>query len=364
MVALATNMCNFNSAQRGRVVGVLAAGFAFSSAVVTGVYRFWVASAGAAGDDSSILPSFFCSLAACCGSLYLLGAAFVQVVPPAPRRARALAPDPGAAEPCGHPLPDARDDGTPLLGGGGGGGAQSAKRAACDARAIRRKLGRLLSSGPFYTLWVSFSLGAGCGLFWINNISTIVESTSGRRDSLLSARFALCLSAFNFLGRLLFGATSAHMAKGTYLSCCLLCMALASGLAASPLVTQGDARSLYLPVSLCALAYGGIWTSASTIISELFGLADFGLFYGFMASGPALAGFLINRGSSAVYERFVAPGSDVCVGEQCYFISFSATACVALAASGLASGLNASIAAAADGGAKKAEVLLEVDHAI
>jgi len=181
----------------------------------------------------------------------------------------------------------------------------------------------------FWLLFFAFAGCTGCGLFIINNISTMVQSIQGN-DS-FAAKLVVLLSLSNFSGRLLMGflADLPRVSKMVMLASTALVMAAALFLSA---MAQPDSASvcLIITVALIAAAYGGTWVLVVGILSDFFGNHNFGKNYGLIAMGPALSGMLFNTFSAWTYEKYTPIDSEVCLGKNCYYMSFLLTGSAAI----------------------------------
>ena len=215
----------------------------------------------------------------------------------------------------------------------------------------------------FWQLFGAFACITGCGLFVINNISTMVQSI-GEQDQLAGGLVVL-LSCFNVGGRFFVGVLADSpidwfgicITKRTLMRYASMLMAiglLTSATLASPLDDDDDAatstrryRRLVLTstVTMVALAYGACWVLIVGIISDRYGKRHFGKDYGLIALGPALSGYVFNSISAWVYERNANSGDGVCIGNQCYQASFYLTAGAALVGYALLSFMPDAIAA-------------------
>jgi len=191
----------------------------------------------------------------------------------------------------------------------------------------------------FWILFGSFACVTGCGLFIINNLSTMVQSI-GQPDSLAGSLLFL-LSICNVAGRILMGSL-ADLPRVHKIS---LFQGVASvmlfGLlvsAASPFQEGEYGQSVCLTVTVACVmtAYGGSWVLIVGILADLYGRDDFGKDYGLIAMGPAVSGLIFNSVSALVYEKHAAAnGNDggVCFGNDCYRGSFWMAATAALVGS-------------------------------
>jgi MFS family permease len=192
-------------------------------------------------------------------------------------------------------------------------------------------------TSDFWLLFVAFCGCTGCGLFIINNVSTMVQSLGG--TDRLAGRLVILLSLCNCLGRIgmgiladrapsklgLFTLSSAVMAVGMLLS------ALASD--------QYALLCLVGTVAVVACSYGGTWVLIVGLLADWFGQDHFGKNYGLMAMGPALSGMTFNAMSAwqystvaegEVHHGVVSSSSGLCLGTGCYHGTFVLTSCAAM----------------------------------
>ena len=176
----------------------------------------------------------------------------------------------------------------------------------------------------FWMLFGSFACVTGCGLFIINNISTMVQSL-GQPDS-LAGNLLFLLSICNVAGRLLMGAMAdlPHFHKiGLFQGVALLMLLGFLISALSPLQEGNYSQSIPLTITVAsvAIAYGGSWVLIVGILADSFGRENFGKDYGLIAMGPALSGLVFNSVSASMYETHAeANGNEdgVCYGTNCY----------------------------------------------
>ena len=191
----------------------------------------------------------------------------------------------------------------------------------------------------FWLLFASFACITGCGLFVINNVSTMVQSIGGN-DS-LTGTLVFLLSICNVCGRILMGSLADHGTRYPKLdlyryASLLMAMALLVGAigGTSPIC-------LALTVGTAAIAYGGSWVLIVGILAEsdLYGQANFGKDYGLMAMGPAVSGMIFNSLSARLYQYHAAHDNHddddddldvVCLGANCYRDAYLVTAASAL----------------------------------
>jgi len=191
-----------------------------------------------------------------------------------------------------------------------------------------------LCSVDFWILFCAFACCTGCGLFIINNVSTMVQSMGGQDTD--AGRLVILLSFANCFGRIFIGslADRPQMSKLVLLGSASLVMAGALFLSAY-IPPQHAQLALLATVTLVASAYGGSWVLAVGILSDWFGTRDFGKNYGILAMGPALSGMIFNSASAWLYEQNTSHDSVVCVGPSCYHGAFQLTGAAALVCAAL-----------------------------
>ena len=219
----------------------------------------------------------------------------------------------------------------------------------------------------FWLLFVAFCGCTGCGLFLINNVSTIVESVGG--TDLLAERLVVLLSLCNCFGRIGMGflagggsggkdgerggtsTTATKIAAGgddNKLTLFVMASAvMAIGMLISGLATEQSATTcLIVTVPLVAMTYGGSWVLIVGLLADWFGQVNFGKNYGLTAMGPALSGMALNAISAWTYQRNIgveevvppttttssttpSSSSEICLGTECYHSTFLLCACAA-----------------------------------
>jgi len=181
----------------------------------------------------------------------------------------------------------------------------------------------------FWLLFLAFAACSGCGLFIINNISTMVQSNQGS-DS-FAAKLVALLSLLNCCGRFLVGflADLPRVCKVVLLGCTALVMAVALFLSA---MAQPHSASvcLIITVAFIATAYGGAWVLVISTLSDFFGTYNIGKNVGLIAVGPGISGLLFNTFSAWIYEQHTPSDSNICVGKYCYYESFLLTGSAAV----------------------------------
>lgn len=175
----------------------------------------------------------------------------------------------------------------------------------------------------FWLLFGSFAFITGSGLMIINNISTMVQSIGG--DDSLAGYLVVGLSICNVFGRILMGSLADHpkLHKLDLYRYASLLMALALIISA---VGRTSAVCLATTVAFAAISYGGSWVLIIGILADFYGKDDFGKDYGLIAMGPAISGMIFNSLSAKLYEGHADETSGVCIGAVCYRDAFFVTA--------------------------------------
>ena len=223
-----------------------------------------------------------------------------------------------------------------------------------DLRQPRWAAVRLLD---FWILFAIFACCTGCGLFVINNISTMVQSLGG--NDTMTGRLVILFSISNCVGRILVGSLADRPNVNKLVLFGVAGAAMAGSLLLNATVGSSfhnnndnnnnkdtsdrflwETSCLDVTVFLVAIAYGGSWVLVIGILSDWFGTPNFGKNYGIMAMGPALSGMLFNSASAWMYERQASSSSSsgtsededatVCLGTACYRGSFFLTGLASL----------------------------------
>lgn len=187
----------------------------------------------------------------------------------------------------------------------------------------------------FWILFGSFACVTGCGLFVINNISTMVQSL--RQPDSLAGHVVILLSICNVAGRILMGSLAdlPHFHKISLFQSAAILMAFGLLISAISPFQEGDSREsvcLIITVAFVAIAYGGSWVLIVGILTDLYDRQDFGKDYGLIAMGPAVSGLIFNSMSASIYENGAETNDDnneICLGNDCYRGSYWITATAA-----------------------------------
>eukprot|EP00299_Pterocystis_sp_00344_P014569 c7226_g1_i1.p1 GENE.c7226_g1_i1~~c7226_g1_i1.p1 ORF type:complete len:474 (+),score=97.83 c7226_g1_i1:35-1456(+) len=287
VTSLSTNAKNFDAKDRGKVVGMMASGFGLSATIVSVVYVQGLHSV--AGDKK--LPMMF----------FLLGAAFIIVDVLGALQVKKVAPPVVLATTLG----DTENDSARLL----------LQEDWCQHPVgLIVAIVNLFRDARYWVIYLTFAVGTGCGLYLINNVGSMNQSLQGKEDShrvqLLVVTLALC----NCAGRVLVGwlSDATSLRRCYYLPICIAIMSATTFVSS----TFTDSSLLFFTVSLVGVAYGGVWATAPTILSEIYGMTNFGKIFGITATAPALSSALFNSIAGVMYEHH-SDGHD-CYGTKCF----------------------------------------------
>jgi MFS family permease len=176
-----------------------------------------------------------------------------------------------------------------------------------------------LSLDMLLILMILFT-GTGSGLVIINNLGSIVQSLGAPQDG--QDVYVSLLSISNMAGRMLFGYISdlfaSRLRRPWFLLVCVASMGLCC-----VLLSMTSLNLLYLGVIWAGVSYGGFWSLTPTVLSDIFGSANFASIYSVSTLASAAASFILNAQLAAsIYAMNSPPGSTVCIGPNCYRATF------------------------------------------
>ncbi|WCJ27694.1 Major facilitator superfamily protein [Euphorbia peplus] len=189
----------------------------------------------------------------------------------------------------------------------------------------------------FWLYYITYLCGGTIGLVYSNNLGQIAESL-GFNDYLSS--LITLYSIMSFFGRLLSAAPDflrekVYFARTGWLAVAIVPMPIGFLL----LVLSGSKEALYACTALVGLSSGFVFAAAVSITSELFGPNSAGVNHNILITnipiGSLVYGLLAaivydsNAGSSSFLQRLVGVEM-VCMGRQCYMITFIAWSCISL----------------------------------
>eukprot|EP00250_Pteridium_aquilinum_P012935 c21036_g1_i1 orf=139-2034(+) len=180
----------------------------------------------------------------------------------------------------------------------------------------------------FWLLFFALVCGSGTGLTAIDNMGQMSESQGYANSNV----FVSMLSIWNFLGRLLGGYASEVIARRYVLPrSWALAVALFLMTIGNFLFAMAWPGTLYIGVLLVGIGYGSHWGIIPPILSEIFGLKNFGMFYNFyiMASpigsiffSGFLAGYLYDLEAAKQQSLGLTSTGLTCLGASCFRWTF------------------------------------------
>ncbi|XP_065880055.1 protein NUCLEAR FUSION DEFECTIVE 4-like [Euphorbia lathyris] len=195
--------------------------------------------------------------------------------------------------------------------------------------------GLLVRRMDFWLYFIAYICGGTIGLVYSNNLGQIAQSLGqGNNTTTLLTLY----SSFSFFGRLLSAApdyirVKLYFARTAWLTIALVPTPIAFFLLAS----SGDEMALKIGTALVALSSGFIFAAAVSITSELFGPNSVGVNHNILITNIPMGSLVYGFVAALVYDSNAAGGgmniisdSAVCMGRQCYFLTFVWWGCLSV----------------------------------
>ncbi|KAL4326082.1 hypothetical protein GQ457_11G020130 [Hibiscus cannabinus] len=189
----------------------------------------------------------------------------------------------------------------------------------------------------FWLYYIAYFCGGTIGLVYSNNLGQIAQSLGHSSTTTL---LLTLYSSFSFFGRLLSAAPDYVRAKFYFARTGWLTVALLpTPIAFFLLAAFGNSiEALRVGTALIGLSSGFIFAAAVSVTSELFGPNSVGvnhnilitnipigsLFYG------VLAAIKYDGNAGVGLKLMFSPDSGVCMGRECYFLTFVLWGCISL----------------------------------
>ncbi|KIK97494.1 hypothetical protein PAXRUDRAFT_824887 [Paxillus rubicundulus Ve08.2h10] len=321
-------------------------------------------------DGELDVTRFLQFLAILCGCVHLLGGLTLQVLPPASENVATSAVLLDTPE-----EPDERAALLPNKTDGNGNNKQIEVQLGIveEEPTAKQSVLDVLKDRNFWALaFVSFVV-SGCCEMIISNISTIVLSLPQRTSdissltelpstSLTTATQVRMFSIANTLSRLLVGpladavspvpsgaqnGTRRSMRKHFISRMVFLTFSAAALVCSSAWMVVGvrEQRSVWVLSTSVGIAYGCTWTVLPSLISSVWGISNLGRNFGIMMYAPFLGSpvfsylyaFVAAAHSPAVEGGIGGVGdgtAELCMGPQCWLLTFEVSAVVTTAACG------------------------------
>ncbi|KAI8547155.1 hypothetical protein RHMOL_Rhmol07G0173100 [Rhododendron molle] len=199
-------------------------------------------------------------------------------------------------------------------------------------------IGMLLRRLDFWLYFLAYFCGGTIGLVYSNSLGQIAQSLVHRRET---STLITLYSSFSFFGRLLSAAPDFMRVKVYFSRTGWLAIALIpTPIAFFMLAASGTARALRAGTALIGLSSGFIFAAAVSVTSELFGPNSVGVNHNILITNIPIGSLVYGLLASLIYDANAAPSgmmteSVVCMGRQCYFLTFVGWGCISIV--GLAS---------------------------
>ncbi|XP_041029042.1 protein NUCLEAR FUSION DEFECTIVE 4-like [Juglans microcarpa x Juglans regia] len=189
------------------------------------------------------------------------------------------------------------------------------------ARIVVRRL-------DFWLYYLAYFCGGTIGLVYSNNLGQIAQSLGqGSETTTLLTLY----SSFSFFGRLLSAAPDYIRAKFYFARTGWLTIALLpTPIAFLLLAASGSGLALRVGTSLVALSSGFIFAAAVSITSELFGPNSVGVNHNILITNIPIGSLVYGCVAAVVYDANTSSESAVCMGRQCYFLTFVWWGCMSV----------------------------------
>ncbi|VVA17159.1 PREDICTED: NUCLEAR FUSION DEFECTIVE [Prunus dulcis] len=197
------------------------------------------------------------------------------------------------------------------------------------ARALVRRL-------DFWLYYVAYFCGGTIGLVYSNNMGQIAQSLG---QSSNTTTLVTLYSSFSFFGRLLSAAPDYIRAKLYFARTGWLAIALLpTPIAFMLLASSGGSLALHTGTALIGLSSGFIFSAAVSITSELFGPNSLGVNHNIVITNIPIGSLVYGLLAAVVYDSNASSGlsiltfsdSVVCMGRDCYFLTFVWWACISV----------------------------------
>ncbi|KAK3265188.1 hypothetical protein CYMTET_26110 [Cymbomonas tetramitiformis] len=176
-----------------------------------------------------------------------------------------------------------------------------------------------LQSLDFWLIFMAFTASAGSGLMVVNNLADIVQAQHGSQS--IIDIFVSLFSIANCFGRLFFGLYSDYCVnridRPVFFTVILVLYTITNFLLAF-----SGLPMLYLLLPFVGFLYGGVWSVAPSVISEVFGLKHMGSNYGLVVPGATIGGLLFSTLLTADVYKSHTNGNGECRGNACFQLSF------------------------------------------
>ena len=316
MVALATNIPNFNPKHRGKLVGTMDGSFSAGPAILAFIYGVFFVNGHVKDEQNQNLRGYFLMLTILCATVGALGWILLKQLPFETRSEHTLLIDTESVQ-----------NGTSHMT------SSSHRVPDITGKALIKRL-------DFHFLFWTSSMCGGLQLMYQNNITAYLKSFDIERYSTLFTTLnpiAAVASKFfaGFVSDLLLN--KLHVPR----TAILLIYNLIQTIVLILCIFWGDNLVLMTTtVIVLGFANGAMWCLTPIILSEYFGLKYFGRNWGFFMLGNALSGLVLQEAYGWMYDSSIPfTGRTQCYGLKCFKWSFTAVAVLSFCSCVLNTGL-------------------------
>ncbi|XP_059663050.1 protein NUCLEAR FUSION DEFECTIVE 4-like isoform X2 [Cornus florida] len=188
----------------------------------------------------------------------------------------------------------------------------------------------------FWLYYIAYFCGGTIGLVYSNNLGQIAQSLG--LNSMTSTLIKI-YSSFSFFGRLISAAPDFMRAKIYFARTGWLAIALfPAPIAFFLLAAAGSEMALQAGTALVGLSSGFIFAAAVSITSELFGPNSVGVNHNILITNIPIGSLVYGLLAALVYDANASSStgggvmndSVVCMGRQCYFLTFVWWGCISI----------------------------------
>lgn len=160
---------------------------------------------------------------------------------------------------------------------------------------------QMLKEGRFYTLWLTFFIGAGAGLMVIGSIAGIAKQSMGEMAFIAVAVMAVG----NAAGRIVAGILSDKIGRASTLTLMLVFQAVLM-FAAIPVVSNAGSGALLVTLlaTFIGFNYGSNLSLFPSFTKDFWGAKNYGMNYGILFSSWGIGAFVLVKISSSLNTKY------------------------------------------------------------
>ncbi len=180
-------------------------------------------------------------------------------------------------------------------------GHKTGKAPASSAPTVDVAPQQMLKQGRFYTLWLTFFIGAGAGLMVIGSIAGIAKQSMGELAFIAVAVMAVG----NAAGRIVAGILSDKIGRATTLAA-MLAFQAALMFAAIPVVSGAGSGALLVTLlaTFIGFNYGSNLSLFPSFAKDYWGAKNYGMNYGILFSSWGVGAFVLVKVSALLNAKY------------------------------------------------------------